>query len=574
MSTPSIQTLRTDAQQVLNLDSISAVRSVVAATLANANAGTPLNPNLTTQQLWNEFYQIITQPKSDIESIIANQLMKFLYAPPAPGGVGANGQVIFNDGGVLAGDPQFLWNKTTNLLTVTGSATISGDLTVASSILKVTGGNVGINTATPTNTAGYKTLEIVGTGVNTGGMIRMKSSDASVSSYDFVDNNGRGIFAVSNHNLRFGCNDIEQYRIQPLGIFTWYDGAGGTRMTLNSTGLGVGVTPNRNLDVRQDQSAATIVRVQNQSVNAAAYSELNLSASGNNWGIRSGSTAANSNRLEFVVDPSGTNLSVMRLDTSGNVGVGVTPKSWLSSYKAIQIGYSTSLSSTTGTDFAGLSSNAYVDSVDSRWERIVSGYATQYYQNAGDGQHIWRIAGTAAADTAITWTNAMTLDASGNLLVGTTSAFNSARVSISGAGGSGGIVTAIQNDNDTYFAINFRNSGGTSCGSISCTTSATAFNLSSDYRLKESVQPLTGGLTRINALKPSIYKWKVDGKSGEGFIAHELADVVPLAVTGEKDAVNEDGSIKPQQVDFSKIVPILVAAIQELTAEVNALKNA
>jgi hypothetical protein len=123
------------------------------------------------------------------------------------------------------------------------SATITGDLTVASSILKVTGGNVGINTATPTNTAGYKTLEIVGTAVNTGGMIRMKSSDASVSSYDFVDNNGRGIFAVSNHNLRFGCNDIEQYRIQPLGIFTWYDGAGGTRMTLNSTGLGVGVTP-------------------------------------------------------------------------------------------------------------------------------------------------------------------------------------------------------------------------------------------------------------------------------------------------------------------------------------------
>jgi hypothetical protein len=126
MPTPSIQTLRTDAQQVLNLDSISAVRSVVAATLANANAGTPLNPNLTTQQLWNEFYQIVTQPKSDIESIIANQLMKFMYAPPAPGGAGANGQVIFNDGGALAGDPQFLWNKTTNLLTVTGSATFTG----------------------------------------------------------------------------------------------------------------------------------------------------------------------------------------------------------------------------------------------------------------------------------------------------------------------------------------------------------------------------------------------------------------------------------------------------------------
>ena len=111
MPTPSIQTLVTDAQQVLNLDSISAVRSVVAVALANANTGTPLNPNLTTQQLWNEFYQVVTKPKSDIESIIANQLMKFLFAPPAPGGVGANKQVIFNDGGVLAGDAGLIYDK-------------------------------------------------------------------------------------------------------------------------------------------------------------------------------------------------------------------------------------------------------------------------------------------------------------------------------------------------------------------------------------------------------------------------------------------------------------------------------
>jgi len=112
MPTPSIQTLTTDAQQILNLDSISAVRSVVAVALANANTGTPLNPNLTTQQLWDQFYQVVTRPKSDIESIIANQLMKFLYSPPAPGGAGADKQVIFNDGGVLAGDADFLWNKT------------------------------------------------------------------------------------------------------------------------------------------------------------------------------------------------------------------------------------------------------------------------------------------------------------------------------------------------------------------------------------------------------------------------------------------------------------------------------
>jgi len=121
MPTPAIQTLINDAQQVLNLDSISAVRSVVAVSLANANTGTPLNPNLTTQQLWNEFYQVVTRSKSDIESIIANQLMKFLYSPPAPGGVGADKQVIFNDGGVLAGDAGMTYDKATDSLTVIGN---------------------------------------------------------------------------------------------------------------------------------------------------------------------------------------------------------------------------------------------------------------------------------------------------------------------------------------------------------------------------------------------------------------------------------------------------------------------
>jgi hypothetical protein len=127
MPTPSIQTLVTDAQQILNLDSISAVRSVVAVALANANTGTPLNPNLTTQQLWNEFYQVVNKPKSDIESIIANQLMKLLYAPPAPGGAGANKQVIFNDGGVLAGDAGFTYDKATDALKIAGLLGIGGD---------------------------------------------------------------------------------------------------------------------------------------------------------------------------------------------------------------------------------------------------------------------------------------------------------------------------------------------------------------------------------------------------------------------------------------------------------------
>ena len=69
------------------------------------------------------------------------------------------------------------------------------------------------------------------------------------------------------------------------------------------------------------------------------------------------------------------------------------------------------------------------------------------------------------------------------------------------------------------------------------------------------------------------YDWKFDGSQGEGFIAHELAEIVPHAVAGEKDAVNEDGSVKPQSVDYGKIVPHLVAAIKELSAKNDALET-
>jgi hypothetical protein len=78
----------------------------------------------------------------------------------------------------------------------------------------------------------------------------------------------------------------------------------------------------------------------------------------------------------------------------------------------------------------------------------------------------------------------------------------------------------------------------------------------------------------VAALNPCTYKWKADGCEGQGFIAHELQDVCPDAVTGEKDAVNEDGSIKAQAIDTSFLVATLTAAIQELKAEFDAYKAA
>ena len=84
---------------------------------------------------------------------------------------------------------------------------------------------------------------------------------------------------------------------------------------------------------------------------------------------------------------------------------------------------------------------------------------------------------------------------------------------------------------------------------------------------------MTGALAKVAALKPVTYKWNADGSDGEGFIAHELAEVCPHAVTGEKDAVDADGNPKYQGIDTSFLVATLTAAIQELKAEVDSLKS-
>jgi hypothetical protein len=127
------------------------------------------------------------------------------------------------------------------------------------------------------------------------------------------------------------------------------------------------------------------------------------------------------------------------------------------------------------------------------------------------------------------------------------------------------------NRNEDGGVMTFRRSGS-AVGSISVTTSATSYNTSSDYRLKENVQPMQDALAVIAQLNPVTYTWKVDGSEGQGFIAHELQAVVPDCVTGEKDAVDAEGNPQYQGVDTSFLVATLVKAVQELTARIAALE--
>jgi hypothetical protein len=251
------------------------------------------------------------------------------------------------------------------------------------------------------------------------------------------------------------------------------------------------------------------------------------------------------------------------LDSSGNLGLGVTPSAW-DTFKALQVGNSSLHSLTTGNN-SGVTSNAYFQG---GWKYVASSSATYYQQF--NGQHIFFNAPSGTAGDAISFTQAMTLDASGNLLVGTTSAVSASQAGVR-SGPSGFIEVSRGAGTDTWSNMTFLNGNGV-VGVINTSGSTTSYVTSSDYRLKNTIAPMTGALAKVALLKPCTYKWNADGSDGEGFIAHELAEVVPQCVTGEKDAVDADGKPQYQGIDTSFLVATLTAAIQELKAEFDAYK--
>ena len=164
----------------------------------------------------------------------------------------------------------------------------------------------------------------------------------------------------------------------------------------------------------------------------------------------------------------------------------------------------------------------------------------------------------------------MRINSSGSVLVGTTNDdqwYTSTNTGINLQ--TGGSFIAVARNGACFIAnkltsdgtaMEFRR-GGSTVGTVSVTGSATAYNTSSDYRLKENIAPMTGALDKVAQLKPVTYKWKIDGSDGQGFIAHELQAIVPDAVVGDKDAVDAEGNPIYQGVDTSFLVATLTASL-------------
>jgi len=310
-----------------------------------------------------------------------------------------------------------------------------------------------------------------------------------------------------------------------------------------------------------------------------------LSGTGNAYGLYAYPTSSGLAYIDAVTSGSGntslgfrtynngTYNDAVRIDNSGNVGIGTSSPGARLQVTDGNFNQLYLLSSTTVSGIR-FGNTAYTN-----------GYI--YYDNGANLTFQ-----TNGAERA-------RIDSSGSLLVGLTSSqLGVAKFQVlqsaadwtcffRNTANNSGVAITNGSGTSSYTAIGFYNNGNSfsACGTITVSGTTTTYSTSSDYRLKENVHPMTSGLEKVSALKPVTYQWKSDGSYGEGFLAHELQEIVPFAVTGQKDEIenfdvrDEDGNvirteerIKPQGVDYSKIVVHLVAAIQELSAKNDALE--
>jgi len=434
-------------------------------------------------------------------------------------------------------------------------------------------GFVGIGTASPTqkldvfsSAAANVALFRAGAGYNSFVSVVGNGNTFLSTSFDFVQdtNNVATVVNRANSALVFGTNNTESMRIISGG----------------NVGIGT-ISPSQKLEVyvaANNLQIESVVRNDNAGTGVAAIGfNVSSSAASETTSTKAGiglvrASAFGVGAICFYNNntASAGNFTTaderMRISEAGLVGIGTaTPAYTLD----VQATTGTVSVTSPGTNF----SKFQVNNTGGSFQLAIDNSAgTNYGSTVAYARCVWNDSATAPTLFYTNFAERMRIDASGNVSIKVTSAIG--RFNVQSDDAATAIVAGNVSGTAAYNGALFYNNGFTSLvGQISISGATASYLSVSDYRLKESVAPMTGALAKVAQLKPVTYKWKADGSDGQGFIAHELQAVVPDCVTGDKDAVDDEGKPKYQGVDTSFLVATLTAAIQEQQAIISAMET-
>jgi len=332
---------------------------------------------------------------------------------------------------------------------------------------------------------------------------------------------------------------------------------------------------------------------------AVARGAYTIAGNIHKWYIGANQTAAENSSV--------STSEVMRIDSSGRLLVGTSTDfdSYLNQVSSTSGSLLSLRRTNSNPGSIKLSSGASGDNVGNNGQlgylRWYGFHTSTDYEAArisaevdgtpGAGDMPGRIVLSTTADGAASPTERMRVTSGGGVYVNSTSTPALGTELFGVAANSSGLTTAAafannvntaptlfiansSNTTNTYHVRFASGSSGNTRGEIYYNGSQLVYATSSDYRLKENVEPLARGVDLIKQLRPVSYRWIESQQEDIGFIAHEVQEVFPNAVGGEKDAVDEDGKILPQTYDPSKLVPLLTAALQEAIARIETLEAA
>ena len=411
-------------------------------------------------------------------------------------------------------------------------------------------GNVGIGTSSPGR-------ELVVNKSSGDAFISIRSQDTGFAKLllgdQTSDNSGQIAYSNSTDSMRF---------------FT----AGSEHMRIDSSGrVGIGTSsPQYPLDV-----AGNIRFGSNTGYALIQYGSDSTNT--DNWHVGSEGDGS----FRFYNGVLGSGSEKVRIDSSGNVGIGTSNPARL----------------------LHLAGSGGANNVELRLDATDGGERQITFIGSGSGTKIIKSTGTT--DNSLVFlsgaTENMRIDSSGNVGIGTTSpssllhlaanapyiTFEDKDICRAPAGAMvekatngttfyssrGDNTAASFNRNSNGQVVQLRRSGGI-VGNISITTTSTSYNTSSDYRLKENVVSISDGITRVKQLAPKRFNFIVDADTTiDGFLAHEAQAIVPEAVNGSKDEVDDDGNAVMQGIDHSKLVPLLTAALKEAISKIEILES-